>query len=84
MSVVVLETLSNEDLERFRLSYATLATVEGRPHTLTLTEEEIRRCYLDHYVLVRSLLDKYDIWGADAVEAKICEYTGCIYTGAEE
>lgn len=80
----MLETLSPEDLERFRPMSATLDLIKARPATLTLTDEEICRFFLDWCMFFLELLDKYEIDGAEAVEAKICPFTGHIYTGAEE
>jgi hypothetical protein len=82
--VTILETLSTEDLERFRTAALTLDMIEARPPTLTLTEEEIRRAYLDYHVLFGELMERYGIKDEEAIEAKISLSTGHIYVGAEE
>lgn len=85
MAVVVLETLSPEDLERWRLVSATRdMLIYARPATLTLTDEEVRRAILDEYALAAELFEKYRIEPDEAVEAKISAYTGAIFIGTGE
>lgn len=84
MAATVLETLSPEDLERWRLVCATLEMAKASPPTLTLTDEEVRRAILDEYVLVAELFEKYRIEPDEAVEAKISVYTGAIFIGTGE
>lgn len=85
MSVTVLETLTPEDLERWRTVAATRdMLVWARPTTLTLTDEEVRRAFLDEYALAAELFEKYRIDPEEAAEAKISPYTGAIFVGAGE
>jgi hypothetical protein len=84
VSVTILETLSPEDLERFRTVSATMDLVQARPPTLSLADEEIRRVYLDFYALFAELMQRYGIEGEEAIEAKIAPATGHIYIGSEE
>lgn len=83
MAVTILETLSPEDLEQFRTAALTIDTIEARPPTLTLAEEEIRRAYLDYHVLFGEMMERYGIEGEEAIEAKVSLALGYIYIGSE-
>lgn len=83
MTVTVLEKISREDLERYRLMAATVDMLANPPVTLTLTDEEIRRFYLDYYTFMGTLLEQYGIEGEEADEVKVSPYTGHIYIGTE-
>lgn len=85
MSVAILEVLSPEDLERWRTVSATRdMVVLARPSTLTLTEEEVRRVFLNEYALAAELFEKYQIDPDEACGAKISAYTGAIFVGEGE
>jgi hypothetical protein len=84
VSVTILDTLSPEDLERWRTLCATRDLIEARVPGLTLTEEECRRVFIDYFATTQELLERYGIEGEEADEAKISAYTGHIYIGSEE
>lgn len=81
MAVTILETLSREDLLRYRNSAATLELAESYGHGLS--GEEIRQAFLDQWDLMEELFDAYGLSNEESAEAKISLYTGHIVLGAE-
>lgn len=81
MAATVLETLSREDLRRWRAAAATTELVQVPGHDLS--GEEVRQCWLDYWQLYGELLEEYGIWGEEAADARISLATGQIVIGVD-
>lgn len=80
--MMVLETLSLEDLERWRDMSAQIDTLRAEGFAFDPScAPDAQRIFKEYYALTGELLEKYGVFHSEAVEASISPFTGAIYTG---
>lgn len=85
MTTTVLETLSPEDLERWRVANAAYNVMQLPGFRFHVADtEKFQQFIHSYYELAAELLEANGVGGAEAVEAKISPFTGAIFIGEGE
>lgn len=86
MSVsIIVHRIDDEDLARWRLFQARYdALMEAKGVSLDVDLGACAAMIEEYYEVAAEILDKYEVYGEEAIECKISAYTGAIYIGREE